>query len=234
MCLLFKTGRCGFLNSGQWQCAWLAAVPKWVMFHCLSVFITVFTTNLVLWCSVQLVLLWKQLSSVLRRRFPPRLAQILLWFCWCDDGSCKAVPRGATVGLDPPLAHCNSRAGSHSSIKQASQRNCFLQDMSCGDWWAFYLSSLQSRCSFNNSIWKWYIRLKLRWEVWWQNKRVVCGSLSNIELQLQRTKRKPECSKCWHVNNRRIGLNVYRYRRCDNMLWLLWKNILSSQEFLCF
>lgn len=75
-------------NSGQWQCAWLAAVPKWVMFHCLSVFITVFTTNLVLWCSVQLFYYGSSCLQFLQWRFL-WLAQSVLWFCWCDDGSCK-------------------------------------------------------------------------------------------------------------------------------------------------
>lgn len=83
-------------NVPDWQ-----QFPKWVMFHCLSVFITSFTTNLVLWCSVQLVLLWKQLSSVLQWRFPFGLHRACCGSAWCDDGSCK-VPRWATVGPDVP------------------------------------------------------------------------------------------------------------------------------------
>lgn len=201
------------------------------MFHCLSVFTTVFTTNLVLWCSVQLVLLWKQLSLVLWRRFPLWLAWILLWFCWREDGSCNVVPGEATAGPDPPhrgfsLTCCCSTAVSHGSVEQGSQRNLLPERHVL---WRLAGNLLPPPHLYNPIV---HVTILFGSDIsgqsWGgryggQDKGSAFGSLSNIELQLWGTKRKPECSKCWHVSNRRVGLHGYRYRRCDNMPWLLWK-----------
>lgn len=170
-------------------------VPDWQQFlseSCFTVcqfFITVFTTNLVLWCSVQLVLLWKQLSSVLQRRFPLWLAQIL-WFRWCDDGSCKVVPRRATSGFrsSTHIGFCLLTTALilflTAQLKRGSQGNLLLVLARCVLWRVMTSSIALSRILLFRKI----LFVSDIWAENWggscggQNKRVVFSSLSNNEL----------------------------------------------------